>query len=155
MFDLHKKITTGFVVQTYLTLPNGSIICQDQEFIAGDPVDYENLDGEHTTVNPNNEVYCPFEMKQPKRIPDKDAVKFVCPLCGDHRLEVVMNGSHTTRVVGMFKSGGIEYGDTMSIGDLQRFQCVGCGHVIEFGPDDIIKDEEELVEWIKKNCKQD
>jgi predicted RNA-binding Zn-ribbon protein involved in translation (DUF1610 family) len=155
MFKEHNKITYGYVVQRYITLPDGTMICQDQEFIAGDPVEYENMDSGAIEVDVDKEVYCPFEMKQPKQIPDeKDAVKFVCPDCGDNRLEAVMDGSHTTIIEGMFKSGSIEYGDTASAGDLDRFQCVKCGHVIEFEPDDIIKDEEELIEWLKKNCEQ-
>lgn len=156
MFPKHNKITTGFVIQTYYTLPNGTLVCVDQEFIAGDPVDYENMEGEPVEVNVDKEVYCPMDMKQPKQIPDpKDAVKFVCPGCGDTRLEAVMDGSHTTIVEGMFKSGSMEYGDTQAEGDLQRFQCVGCGMTIKNEPDEPITDEEELVEWCQENCKQE
>lgn len=162
MFPEHLKITTGCVVQTYMTLPNGTLVCTGQEFLAGDPVDYE-IDGEPITVDVSKEVYCPMEMKQPKQIPDpKDAVKFHCPACGDSRVEAVMDGSHTTRVVGMFKSGGVEYGDTESNGDLDRFQCVGCGETITIDDEDPnstgqqpIMDDEQLVEWCKKNCKQE
>jgi len=155
MFKEHTKITHGFVTQTYITLPNGTMICQRQEFIAGDTFEYEDMDGQHTTVNPNNEVYCPFDMKQPKQIPDdKDAVKFVCPGCGDNRLEAVMDGSHTTIIEGMFKGGSMEYGDTESCGDLERFQCVSCGQPIEHFEDEPITDDEEVVEWCKANCVQ-
>ena len=64
-----KKITTGFVVQTFDT-DIGKFI--SQEFIAGDECSYENsypTDGE--TVDSNllevdgKEAYLPFEMTQP------------------------------------------------------------------------------------------
>jgi len=158
MFPEYKKITVGFVVQTYITLPNGTSVCQNQEFIAGDQVDYTNLDGAPVGVGEidvTKEVYCPFEMKAPKQIPDeKDAVKFVCPICGDTRLEVVLDGSHTTALEAMFKSGAVEYGDTESNGYVDRFQCQKCGFTIQdvSGP---ITDDEELVGWCKENCNQE
>ena len=156
MFPKHQKVTTGYVTQTYITLPNGTLVCTDQEFIAGDPVEYETLEGEPIEIDVDKEVYCPYEMKQPKQIPDeKDAVKFVCPGCGDNRLEAVMDGSHTTIIEGMFKGGSMEYGDTESNGDLDRFQCVKCGFTPEHFEDGPITDDEDIVEWCKENCKQD
>ena len=64
-----KKITTGFVIQDYVTLPNGTSVCQGQEFIAGDQVDYEDSDGNLVSVDTLKEEYCPFEMMQQKHIP--------------------------------------------------------------------------------------
>ncbi len=61
---IQKKITTGFVVQTYDTKKKRWI---DQEFIAGDECDYEDENG-----NPLDETaeirnkYLPFDMVQPK-----------------------------------------------------------------------------------------
>lgn len=163
MFKEHQKVTIGYVTQTYITLPNGTLVCKDQEFIAGDPVDYVDMDGEPIEVDVTKEVYCPLDMKQPKQIPDdKDAVKFHCLACGDDRVEAVMDGSHTTIILGMFKSGSIEYGETESNGDLDRFQCVACGHVITIDDEDPtsndqqpITDDEQLVEWCKENCNQE
>ena len=154
----HNKITQGYVVQTYITLPDGTKVCKAQEFIAGDPVDYETMDGQPVLEDDitDNEVYCPFEMKQPKQIPDpEDAVKFVCPACGDTHIEAVLDGSHTTRVAGMFKCGSIEYGDTESNGDLDRFQCVACGFDIVNGSGNFITTDSKLVDWCRKNCKTD
>jgi len=159
MFKEHLKITDGFTVQTYITLPNGTMVCKAQEFHAGD-VNYEDGEGREITVNTDKEVYCPMEMKQPKQIPDEDnAVKFVCPSCGDNRLEAVLDGSHTTAIVSIFKGGDIEYGEMYSNGDMERFQCVSCGYIITKDddsrtPDDqkIITDDYELVEWIEENC---
>lgn len=163
MFPKHNKITTGFVVQTYITLPNGTMVCQHQRFIAGDPVEYEDLDKNPIEVDTDKEVYCPFEMKRPKQIPDeKDAVKFVCPACPSTRLEACLDGSHTTAIDAMFKSGGIKYGDTYSNGDLESFQCVECDYIITIDDEnrpmdaqDPITDDEQLVEWCKENCNQE
>ena len=71
----HKKITTGFVIQDYITFPNGTSVCRNQEFIAGDQVDYEDEQGNNVleTIDTTKEVYCPFEMTQPKHIPFPDS----------------------------------------------------------------------------------
>jgi predicted RNA-binding Zn-ribbon protein involved in translation (DUF1610 family) len=147
---VHKKITVGFVIQDYITLPNGTLVCQNQEFIAGDQVDYENEMGEKIEVDVSKEVYCPFEMKAPKQIPTEDKeAKFTCPSCGCNRLEAVLDGSHTTAIVAIHKGGGIEYGDTYSNGDLDRFQCVECGYAIKDVAGEPIRDDDELVEWVE------
>ena len=54
------KITVGFVTQSYEKNAAGKFICTDQEFIAGDQVDYENVDG--NTITPPEHDYRPFEM---------------------------------------------------------------------------------------------
>jgi predicted RNA-binding Zn-ribbon protein involved in translation (DUF1610 family) len=156
MFPEHNKITTGFVIQVYATLPNGSLVCIGQTFHAGDPVEYEDFDGTPVEVDVTKEVYCPLDMKQPKQIPDeKDAVKFVCSSCGDTRIEACMQGCHTTAIEGMFKSGSVEYGDTESTGELDRFQCVGCGKTIKNDNDEEpICEDDDLIEWCKNNCEQ-
>ena len=59
---LIKKITTGFVVQTYDTEKQSFL---SQEFVAGDQVDHEDSAG-----NPVDEnlipKYLPFDMQQPE-----------------------------------------------------------------------------------------
>lgn len=59
-----NKITTGFVVQKFDTARKMWV---SQQFIAGNPVDYENDRGE--TVDPSimgdPEPYLPFDMEQP------------------------------------------------------------------------------------------
>ena len=156
MFPEHNKITSGFVIQVYATLPNGSLVCIGQTFHAGDPVEYEDFDGTPVEVDVDKEVYCPMDMKQPKQIPDPEyAVKFVCPDCGKTHLEVIMDGDHTTAILALFKSGSVEYGDTESAGFVERFQCVGCGFTVLDDAQGPIKDDEEVVEWCKKNCEQE
>ena len=53
------KITYGYVVQTF----SDKGICIAQEFIAGDQVEYENINGEPIDC-PESEQYQPFEMKK-------------------------------------------------------------------------------------------
>jgi len=65
----YNKITQGFVIQEYVTLVNGTTVCQKQSFVAGDPVEYEDEQGNPITVDTSKEEYCPFEMMQPKHIP--------------------------------------------------------------------------------------
>ena len=154
MFPEHNKITVGYVIQKFITLPNGTQVCQSQEFIAGDQVDYETLNGEPIEVDTTKEAYCPFDMKQPESIPDEDSLKFTCPDCGKHHIEAVLDGSHTCHIEDILKSNFIEYGDIESHGDLERFQCKYCGYVI-IDENGKITDETELVEWIKENCKQE
>ncbi len=67
-----KKITTGFVIQTFDTDKQRYT---SQTFVAGDVVDYENTDGDalaHDEMEPLNfgptcekEPYLPFDMVQP------------------------------------------------------------------------------------------
>ena len=64
----HKKITTGFVVQEYKELPNGSFVCVGQEFVAV-LVDYENDMGDAVEVDTSKEKYCTYDMVQPKPVP--------------------------------------------------------------------------------------
>jgi len=154
-FEEFNKITYGFVIQRFIRLPNGTLVCQDQEFKADDQVEYENMNSEAIEVDTDKEVYCPMIMTQPKQIPDpENAVKFVCPVCGDNRIEAVMDGSHTTAVAAMFKSGSVEYGNTESNGDMDRFQCVKCGYVINNETEHVL-DDDELVEWCLEYCKQE
>lgn len=62
-----RKITTGFVIQTF---QDGK--CVEQEFVAGDQVEWENEAGE--PIKPPEHEYAPFEMIQPNMI---------CPHCGE------------------------------------------------------------------------
>lgn len=65
-----NKITTGFVIQTFDTEKKQYT---KQEFIAGDPVTYEDIEGDLAdssvmAVNPDgSEPYLPFDMIQPEK----------------------------------------------------------------------------------------
>ena len=54
-----KKITTGFVIQTFDT-KEGKFV--SQEFIAGDDVSYETEQGEAVSPDWLNGAYLPFEI---------------------------------------------------------------------------------------------
>lgn len=56
-----KKITIGFVVQTF----DDQGKCTGQEFVAGDDVTYENSFGDGLD-KPDEEFYYPLDMVQPK-----------------------------------------------------------------------------------------
>ena len=61
-----NKITTGFVVQQF----DDKGRCIEQEFIAGDEVDWEDENGETIPIEDqpdSDEWYYPFEMKQPDK----------------------------------------------------------------------------------------
>lgn len=55
-----NKVTAGFVCQRYQKDKSGKFICVQQEFIAGDDVQYENLKGD--SIETPEHVYQPFNM---------------------------------------------------------------------------------------------
>lgn len=64
MSGLIKKITTGFVVQTWDDVEKKWI---SQEFVAGDQVDWEEDDGTPIDIDDKGEPpYHPFHMVQPE-----------------------------------------------------------------------------------------
>ena len=60
-----KKITTGFVVQTFDTVTGR---CLSQEFVAGDQVEFEDQGGNILDVvgDDLDDLYEPFEMQKPE-----------------------------------------------------------------------------------------
>ena len=60
MMEKFKKITVGFVIQDYKKNAAGQFVCAEQDFVAGDSVDYEDTDGNPVTVAEH--VYQPFNM---------------------------------------------------------------------------------------------
>ena len=60
MIEKFTKITVGFVLQDYEKNAAGQFVCTGQDFVAGDSVDYEDTDGNPTTVAEH--VYQPFNM---------------------------------------------------------------------------------------------
>ena len=58
--DKFNKITVGFVIQMFEKNAAGKFICTNQEFIAGDDVQFENLKGDPIEL-PEHE-YQPFNM---------------------------------------------------------------------------------------------
>lgn len=63
----HNKITNGYVIQKFEE-KDGRFVCINQEFIAGDPVEYEDSEGNPIEVDVTKEDYQPFNMIQPEPI---------------------------------------------------------------------------------------
>lgn len=93
-------------------------------------------------------------MKQPeiKAIEENKRMKFVCPRCGDVRLEEVMaNVWQSSEIVDVdLEVNEPVYGEyTTDGGELDHYQCMSCGHVLKNEDGNTIMDSEGLVEWLK------
>jgi hypothetical protein len=68
-----NKVTIGFVIQNYKTLPNGTHVCIGQEFVAGEE-SYESTEygDKLDDVDTSKEVDCSFNMVQPMHMPFPD-----------------------------------------------------------------------------------
>ena len=83
------------------------------------------------------------------------SLKFTCVTCGQHVLECIMDNGYSSIVTYIDVDGNFEYDNDAVDSDLAYYQCDHCGaHIVyENGLD--IQDDEEIVEYIKKNCKQE
>jgi len=87
-----NKITTGFVVQEFDEVTKK---CVSQEFVAGDEVEWEALDGmpiDDELVNVETLPYQPFNMVQPddKDEEEREYLKTSgsnCPMCNSDDIE--------------------------------------------------------------------
>lgn len=121
------KKTMGYVAQVF----NANGICIGQEFIVDtEGVMYETPNETKNLVvnDPRQRFYHPFMMVEPN-----DTCKgFTCPKCGDKGLEEVMTDvTMTTKILEV--DGEIFYGEINGAGDsgeVDRYQCAGCGYVI-------------------------
>jgi len=87
-------------------------------------------------------------------------LKFICPKCKEEQQleEVLINVVQTSVISTIDDSGAVDYepNPVIEAGEIDHYQCAECGFVIEM--DDYnarITDPEELVDWIKKHCRQD
>jgi rubredoxin len=73
---------------------------------------------------------------------------FTCPTCGGHRLEEVLVGVVLYSVIDYVgASGGVEYGpENHEDGDIDRYQCVDCGWVMEG-----VTEEQELFAYLEEH----
>ena len=147
----HVKITCGYVKQTFVTL-GGKHICTSQRFVSEDEVYYEDTDGNPIEIDVSKEQYETFDMKQPPR-PREDGLIFTCPSCGKHRLECCEDGPYVSEVLCIDEDGDFDYGEIEGSGMVDRFQCLDCGYILSREDRSSIDDNEEVVEWIKENCK--
>ena len=65
MIDKFVKITVGFICQTFEKNADSKFVCTDQEFIAGDQSDYEDINGNPLENAPECE-FQPYEMASPQ-----------------------------------------------------------------------------------------
>jgi hypothetical protein len=63
-----RKVTFGSVMQEYVELGD-TLVCVGQEFVAGDEVTWEDVNGE-VVDTPVDHVYQSFEMEQPEVQPE-------------------------------------------------------------------------------------
>ena len=142
----YNKITTGFVIQKYITLGDKRI-CIGQEFVAGDQVEYEDHNGNTMVVNTDKEIYCAFEMVKPQVVATR-GLSFICPKCGKEKLECVMENGSISGVLAIHKDGLFEFDNSPVDSELLYYQCENCGFQLPCDND------QDVVVWIKENCEQ-
>ena len=85
------------------------------------------------------------------------SLEFVCPKCKCEELEIVQTDvTMTSKIVDLDEEGCFEY-DLIDCdsGQVECHQCYKCGYILKNEKDEVITTNEEVVEWVKKNCKQD
>ena len=84
-------------------------------------------------------------------------LKFVCPKCKYNQLEVVMKNAVVSQTIkDINEDGDFEYGPpVINDGETECFQCISCGFIPKDKGGKDIDYNDDLVEWIEKNCKQD
>ena len=85
------------------------------------------------------------------------SLKFKCPKCDCEELEIVEVGVvMSSKVVNIDEDAYFEYEQIENMGGCtDRFQCFKCGYVLKDENDEAITIEEDIVEWVRKNCKQE
>ena len=77
---------------------------------------------------------------------------FTCPKCQSHQLECCERGPYTSIVTDIAVDGVFGYGPITAHGEVDRFQCFGCGYVL--GTDYTSTNNVDVIDWIRKNCPQ-
>lgn len=59
-------------------------------------------------------------------------LKFICPNCGDNKIEEIMTDAVVTSDINnIHESGDIDYGESSHEGGfINHFQCRGCGEIV-------------------------
>lgn len=80
-----------------------------------------------------------------------DSMKFKCPECDSNQLEEVMIDVVQSSIISEIDSEGyVDYENTSTDGgEVDRYQCSKCGHLIKNEIGGKINDVEELAEWLK------
>ena len=82
-------------------------------------------------------------------------LKFTCVICGTHELECVMDDGSSSIVTAINDDGCFEYNEDAVEANLDFYQCNHCGSHIVYENGFDIQDDEEIVEYIEKNCNQE
>ena len=85
------------------------------------------------------------------------SLKFQCPKCKREDLEIVETDVIMTSLIVEIDEGNCFEYDLIDTGGgcVDRFQCLECGYVLKNDDEQAITTEEEVVEWLRKNCCQD
>jgi len=77
-------------------------------------------------------------------------MKFKCPNCKDTRLEeVIVNVTVVSEICDIGEGGDIFYGEQSNEGgEVERYQCMGCGFVIPNEDNEPVRDCVGLYEWL-------
>lgn len=97
------------------------------------------------------------KLEQVGRSEIKNGLQFVCPNCGDKRLESIeTNTIASSTIINIAENGDFDYNaPVLDSSDVDHFQCFNCGYVLIDSRDNLLTQNLEAAEWVKKNCKQD
>ena len=84
------------------------------------------------------------------------SLKFKCSKCDCQELEIVQTDVVlSSKVVEIDEKGYFEFEQIdCDGGNVDRFQCFKCGFVLKNDKGRAITTEEQIVEWVRKNCSQ-
>jgi len=85
------------------------------------------------------------------------SLKFKCPSCKKEDLEIIETDVIMTSLVVEIDEEICFTYDLIDTGGgrVDRFQCSECGFTLKDADEQVITDEEDVVEWLKKNCEQE
>jgi len=126
--------------------------CPECKCPVGDDWDYKDYSGRCIVICPQ----CSHEISlfPPPEIKN---LKFICPKCNKDILECCEDTAFVSSSIKFIdESGDFEYGEvTVHDGIVCRFQCLYCGYILKDKDEKNIDENLEVVEWLKKNCKQE
>lgn len=81
-------------------------------------------------------------------------LKFECPnkFCQGDRLESIEENIVASSIITHFgEEGDFDYGTpSLEDGNVCRFQCLQCGHILTYEDGNNLTENTELVEWLQK-----
>lgn len=86
-------------------------------------------------------------------------LKFICPKCKEQQQleEILINVVQTTVISVIDDSGAVDYKSDSIVtedGEIDHYQCAQCGFVLKLKGFYTVSDPNDLVAWIKANCKE-